>query len=80
MNLYYFHILDGHTILDDVGTRLVDAAAAKVEASKIASELIGSLRSSHWNAAAPWRLWVTDGPSGEGKALLTLDVVAQAVA
>jgi hypothetical protein len=53
--------------------------AVKTEALKIASELIGNPRSAHWDAT-PWRLWVTQAPDGGGKALVTLDVVAQTVA
>ena len=79
MNLYYFHVRDGHTILDNVGSLLPSIAAVKTEALKIASELIGSPRSAHWDAT-PWHLWVTQEPNGEGKTLVTLDVIAQAVA
>jgi hypothetical protein len=79
MNLYYFHIRDGHTILDEVDSLLPNIAAVKKEALKITSELIGSPRSAHWDATS-WRLWVTEGANGEGKTLLTLDVLAQAVA
>ena len=79
MNLYYFHIRDGHTILDEVGSLLPNMAAVKTKALTVTSELIGSPRSAHWGAT-PWRLWVTEGPNGEGKTLLTLDVLAQAVA
>jgi hypothetical protein len=73
MNLYYFHIRNGH--FEDVGSRLADIGAAKPEAMKVAKELIGTTSSSPW-ATAPWRLWVTEGPNGEGKTLLTLDVIA----
>jgi hypothetical protein len=79
MNLYYFHVRDGHTILDDVGTLLPNIAAVKKEALQVTSELIGSPRSAHWDTT-PWRLWVTERPNGEGKTLLSLDVLAQVVA
>jgi hypothetical protein len=64
--------------VDDVGSLLPNIAAVKREALKVTSELIGSPRSAHWDTT-PWRLWVTEGPNGEGKTLLTLDVLAQAV-
>jgi len=78
MNRYYFHIRNGHTILDDVGSLLPNIASAKAEAWKVRKETIGGPRTSPWDTA-PWRLWVTEGPNGEGKTLLTLDVLAQAV-
>jgi hypothetical protein len=48
MNLYYFHIRDRHTILDEVGSLLPNMAAVKTKALTVTSELIGSPRSAHW--------------------------------
>jgi hypothetical protein len=56
-----------------VGSRLLDFAAAKVEAVKVISETIRNAHPSLWDGV-PWRLWVTDQPQGAGTTLLTLEV------
>ncbi len=73
MNLYYFHIRNGHTVLDGEGSPLADLEAAKSEALKASSEM---LRSAQIWAGTPWRLWVTDGPNATGNTLFALEFAA----
>jgi hypothetical protein len=75
MNLYYFHIRNGHTILDDVGSRLANIAAVRAEALKASCEMLPGVHPDLWNGVA-WRLWVTDGPKATGKTLFTLEFSA----
>jgi hypothetical protein len=69
MNLYYFHIRNGHTVLDDVGSRLPSMVPVKAEALKASCEMLPSVHSDLWDGT-PWRLWVTDCPNATGETLL----------
>jgi uncharacterized protein DUF6894 len=72
MNRYFFHIRDGQTYLDDVGTPLPDLAAAQQTAMRAMGEIIRGANDSLWQGK-PWRLWVTNGPDGSGATLLALE-------
>jgi hypothetical protein len=75
MYQYYFHIRDGETFLDDAGLHLPNIDAAKAEALRASSEMLRVVHAEFWQGT-PWRLWVTDGPSGTGKTLFTLEFSA----
>jgi hypothetical protein len=46
MSLFYFHIKDGETILDDVGNELSNLAAVQKEALKACREMVTGSQSS----------------------------------
>jgi hypothetical protein len=73
---YYFHIQDGTTTLDSVGSEHADQKSAREEALLTVAD---SLRDDHaeylWDGN-PWRLWVTDQPDGMGKTLFALNFTA----
>ena len=73
MPLYYFHISNGETILDDHGTELPDLAAARLEALRASRELAFTGHPHFW-AGERWRIWVTDKPSAAGPTLLAVEV------
>jgi hypothetical protein len=75
MNLYCFHIRNGHTVLDDVDSRLPSMVAVKAEALKASCEMLPSVHSDLWNDT-PWRLWVTNGPNATGETLFALEFSA----
>jgi hypothetical protein len=77
MALYYFHLTDGATSLDDQGSDLPDLAAVRRAALATATEVLGGIKAgpAFW-AGEPWKLWVTDGPNGAGATLLTLQFAA----
>ena len=75
MTLYYFHVRNGHTILDEVGSHLPDIGAVKAEAVRASCEMLPSVQSDFWNGV-PWRLWVTDGPNATGRTLFALEFSA----
>lgn len=74
---YYFHVKDGHTILDDVGTDLLDLDAVKTEALRCSEELLkGMDHGKHFWTGEPWNLMVTDRPDGGGTTFLKMEFKA----
>jgi hypothetical protein len=74
MPMHYFHMSNGHTILDDHGTDLPDLAAVRDEAVRAAKELmsIGSAETL-WDGK-PWKVWVTDAPNGTGRTVASIEM------
>ncbi|MCS3932020.1 hypothetical protein M2175_007051 [Bradyrhizobium elkanii] len=78
MPRYYFHILNGKMLIDDVGVEVADTEAAKLEAVKYAGNVLTSEDPTDMWKGIPWELKVTDGPSPkEGRTLLTLTLTAE---
>ena len=79
MPRYFFHFEDGQVSLDEDGTDCPDLACAREEALATAGQMLRDTASSEsfWSGQ-PWRLWVTDGPSGSGETLFTLRFSAEA--
>ena len=77
MGLYYFHLKDGVTILDNEGTDLPDLAEVRRTALSIATEILGGMKAGRafWSGE-PWKLWVTDESDGGGNRVLTLQFAA----
>jgi hypothetical protein len=77
MALYYFHLTDGATSLDDQGSDLPDLAAVRRAALATATEVLGGIKAgpAFWSGE-PWKLWVTDGPNGAGATLLAMQFTA----
>ena len=76
MALHYFHLANGTTTLDDVGTELADLAAIRKEAVRAVRDLLNLGRAEEIWTGKPWKVWVTDKPKGAGRTLLTLEVQA----
>jgi hypothetical protein len=73
---YYFHVKDGHTILDQDGEEFPDIEHVKANAVRASGEMLRDL--SHYEnfwVGEPWKLWVTDGPEATGKTILELKFV-----
>ena len=73
--MFYFHVRNGETVVDNDGIELADIDAARIEAVSFLGDLlrdgeIGDLWSNH-----PLRLWVTDKTDGE--TLFALNITAQ---
>jgi hypothetical protein len=73
MAKYYFHIKDGTTIFDDVGSELSNLAAVRHAALATVTETLSNMKAlvNFWDGEA-WTLWVTDQPDGAGKTVLSL--------
>ena len=73
MVLYFFHVHDGTSMLDDTGSELPGIGAAKVEALKLTGGLLkdGRAGESFWSGR-PWRLEVTDSPDPGGRSFFVL--------
>jgi hypothetical protein len=76
MSRYFFHLHDGVPSLDHKGIELLDFAAAREEAACASGELLRDRTRFSFRSGEPWRFWVTDGPGGAGKTLLTLQFIA----
>jgi uncharacterized protein DUF6894 len=72
---YYFHVKDGHTILDQDGKEFSDIEHVKANAVRSSGEMLRDLNHQDFWVGEPWKLWVTDGPGGTGKTLLELNFV-----
>jgi hypothetical protein len=69
---FHFHVRDGQTHPDAVGTDLPDVTAAKVHAVEVSSELLKGHAKSFWTEGE-WTLEVTDDT---GLTLFTLHFLA----
>jgi hypothetical protein len=72
MSMYYFHIKDGETLLDEIGSDHSSLVNVQKEALKACREMVtGSPK--FWEGQQ-WELWVTDKPNGRGTTILTLRI------
>jgi hypothetical protein len=74
---YFIHVKDGKEMLDEEGVELSNMQAVKDEVLNVSVELLGGLNGSEFWNNEPWKLWVTDQPSGAGNTLLTLTFTAE---
>jgi hypothetical protein len=58
MPKYFFHICDGHMLIDSDGTLLSCEEDARAHAVTVAGELLRDAGKKRW-AGTDWRLWVT---------------------
>jgi hypothetical protein len=76
MPRFYFNVLDGIDLPDDEGYELPDLKAARIEATKVAGEMLrDGPPEKFWNGEA-WQLTVTDGPTAKARVLVLLKVTA----
>ncbi|WP_409241659.1 DUF6894 family protein [Bradyrhizobium sp. CB1015] len=70
--LYFFHVSDGTSVPDEIGTELADVAAARAAAVDMSGQILkdGSTAES-WDGV-PWRLEVTDSPRPGGHSFFVL--------
>lgn len=74
---YYFHVLNGKKLIDDVGTEVPDIEAVKAEAVKYAGTVLMSEQPTDMWKGIAWEMKVTDSPSPEeGRTYLTLKLTA----
>jgi hypothetical protein len=72
MPRYYFHLKDGRESLDTDGTELPDVDTARNKAVTFSGEVLRDGGGKTLWAGEPWRLWVTDEPTGKGQTFFTL--------
>jgi len=77
---YFIHVKDGKELLDQEGVELPNLNAAKEEALKASTELLGGINADDFWNGEPWKLWVTDQPGGSGHTLPTLTFTAELLA
>jgi len=75
---FYFHVLDGSGIADDIGAVLPSIEVAKIEAARLAGAVISEgIAENVWNGVH-WQVVVSDSPSPTGgRALLSLTLSAR---
>jgi hypothetical protein len=71
---FFFHLSDGVTTFDDVGTELASLTAVRRELVRVARELL-NLRSTDLLWVEPWKVWVTDEPGGRGQTVGAIDLI-----
>ena len=76
MPRYFFHIQENGSGLDDEGTELEDAEAARQEALRTSGGILRDGDGARLWSGRPWRLWVTDQPGGLGNTLFTIEILA----
>ncbi|MFK4507144.1 hypothetical protein LPJ38_26505 [Bradyrhizobium daqingense] len=77
MPRYYFHVLNGKMLIDDVGLEVTDIEIVKVEAVKYAGTVLSSEQPTDMWKGIAWHMKVTDAPSpDEGQTYLTLTLTA----
>jgi hypothetical protein len=60
MDRYFFHVRDGHTSLDTVGSECASMNEVRAEALKATGEILKDLGPQFWDHSR-WTMWVTDG-------------------
>ena len=74
---YYFHIINGKQLVDDVGVDLTNLDAAKAEAVKFAGTVLMSEQPTDMWQGIAWKVKVTHRPSPhDGRTHLTLTLTA----
>jgi uncharacterized protein DUF6894 len=77
MPRYYFHILNGKMLVDDVGIEMAGIETVKAEAVKIAGSILASEQPTDMWKGIAWKMKVTDAPSpDQGQTYLTLTLTA----
>ena len=64
MPRYFFHIDDGVSIPDPIGSELPDLAAARSEAVEASGSILADLDGDFWKSGRPWVMSVT-GETGQ---------------
>ena len=59
MNRYFFHLIDGQFLVDDVGTELPDMDAVRAMAIETSGEMLRDLGRDAWTGSE-WQMHVTD--------------------
>ena len=59
MLLFFFHVYDGRTSLDDERTELPDVYTAQAEAIRMSGEILRDMGAKFWDGT-DWRLEVAD--------------------
>ena len=59
MNRYFFHLIDGQFLVDEVGTELPDMAAVRAMAVQASGEMLRDLGRDAWTGSE-WQMHVTD--------------------
>jgi hypothetical protein len=59
MPRYFFHVIDGHNIIDHEGTELSGLTEARAEAIRLAGAILRDEGDTFWNGTE-WHMNVTD--------------------
>jgi hypothetical protein len=73
MPRYFFHVIDGRTAMDTVGTQLAGIDEARAQAVVTATELLRRSSDTIWNGC-PWQMTVANAA---GDTLLNLRFAAR---
>jgi hypothetical protein len=76
MPRYFFHIHDGHSVLDDVGLDLPDIVAARTTAIELSGEILRHDVMDPLLRHIRWQVEVSDSPELGGRSLFVLQFSA----
>jgi hypothetical protein len=74
MLTYFFHVDNGETELDEVGTLLSGIAEVRDQAVALIAGILHNGEGTAIWAGRPLTLWVTDGAHGTGQTFFTLSL------
>jgi hypothetical protein len=77
MAMHYFHLSNGHTIMDQEGIDQPDLNSVRNEALRVLRKLLNVGPTDKLWTGDAWKVWVTDQPSDGGQTILTLEVNAK---
>jgi hypothetical protein len=79
MARYFFHVSNGHTYLDNVGSEHADLDSVRTEAFCASRELLmlGHKGTKEFWGGQPWRIWVTDKPKAAGRTIVSVELCAR---
>lgn len=72
MPRYYFHVHDGHSVLDDVGLDLPDIFAARAAAIELSREILKQDLMDPFLHRHSWHVEISDSPELGGQSLFAL--------
>jgi len=76
MALHYFHMLNGKLTPDLTGGDFADLAAVRGEALRAARDMLNLGAIDEIWRGEPWKILVTEKPTADSKAILTIEVIA----
>lgn len=60
MPRFFFHVFDGRSTRDELGTELGDVYTAQAEAIRLSGEILRDMGAKFWDGTTEWRLEVAD--------------------
>jgi hypothetical protein len=73
LSRYFFHVMDGHALIDAEGTELINLADARKQAITTAGDMLSDKGGEFWGGGRAWTMSVADA---DGLVVFTLQFSA----